>query len=653
MKTKGITIWEQHAEKIVLGLAGLLFVALVAKQFIGNPNVVQRGGLQVGPTDIDQLLIDDAQQLLAKMDASAQAPVQLDEPILATTYLHEHIANSLGPRPNLVLADANIVPGFAKGPITDDRIFYEPVVPAPSQVAAAQFTDTLADGVVQDHGDLRGLFPDQTEPPDITFVTAFALFDRTQLISQLHQEHLDPDDPISKIPVTWYNDPLEILDIVIERQTLDDGHWTDLTLLEQIPGRNTLRPLLDEGIEGTTRSQVLADVGQPDFATDITRPPFYATRNNEWLPAELDLDQGQFVGMDGEPEDPEIARVRRKLRSERRKEAINSKQLDDLGGPMDSGEGGAPGGAGGDTGGGSGGGRGRTGGGSGGGGRQAPPGAGAGGGMGGGDLPGRRSRPGDQERDNKRRINLTKTLRAIQRRISQLERDLEVLVPNVAVDDQVPDEPDDGKIVVWGHDLFVEPGETYRYRVTLKLYNPFFGKTRSLTDGQAHLAESFTISSQPSDWSSQITVDPRLLVYITNASAPGQRGAAGTLGLGQITAEVYKYYDGLQWMDSFKVQPGEHIGGPRTQRVGDGQPPVEVDFSTGLYVLDIIEDIDAPRADARKSGLAATVLLQDTRDAKKIQLRDPRIDASDEHRRDLRDKVKDRERFALLGDRLP
>ena len=647
MKTKGITVWEQHAEKIVLGLAGLLFVAIVAKQFIGNPNVVD----QVGPADIDQLLIDDAKRLLALMDSSAPAPVQIDEPIRAASYLHDHMAEPLVPRLELVLMDANIVPGFENGPITDDRIFYEPVVPAPGRVAAAQFTDTLADGIVQAYDGLQELFPDQNQPPDITFVTAFALFDRTELMSQLHEEHLDPIDPVSNIPVLWYNDPIEILDVVIERQTLNDGHWTDLTTLQQIPGRETLRPLLDKGIEGTARAQVLANAGRVDIATDITQPAFYATRNNEWLPAELDLDQEQLVGVDGEQEDPEIARIRRSLRQAQRREAKISRDLDEAGGPIDSGQGGDPGGTGDAGGSGRDRDRGGSGGRSGGGGKKAPPGAG-GGGLGGGDIPGRRSSPGE-ERDKQRRISLTKALRGIEMKISQLQRDLKLLLPDAVANDPLFDEPDDGKIMVWGHDLFVEPGETYRYRVTLKLYNPFFGKKRSLTDEQAHLAESFTISSDPSDWSAQITVDPRLLVYITSASAPGQRGGSGSLGLGQVTAEVYKYYDGQQWMDSFKVQPGEHIGSPQTQRIGGGQPPVEVDFSTGLYVLDIIEDIDAPRGDARTSGSAATVLLQDALDAKKIQLRDPRIDASDEHRRDMRDKIKDRDRFALRSDRVP
>ncbi len=643
MKTKGITVWEQHAEKIVLGLAGLLFVALVGKQFIGNPNVVD----QVGPADIDQLLIDEAEQLLALMDSSAQAPVQIDEQLLAAPYLSDHMTEPLVPRTELVFAEPNIVPGFGKGTITDDRIFYEPVVPTPSKVVAAQFTDTLADGVVEAEMGLFGLFPDENEPPDITFVTAFGLFNRAELMSQLHEEHSDPDDPVSKIPVQWYSDPLEILDVVIERETLEDGHWTDLTTLEQIPGLFTLRPQLEEDIEGAGRAQILANAGQADLATVIARPPFYPTRNNEWIPAELNLEGDSLVAEDAEPDDPEIARIKSKLRRERARAKQMAKDLDDLGGPLGSDEGGAPGG----TGVGAGGGRDRGGSGGGGktgGGKKAPPGAGSGGfGVGGGT--GKRSPPG-QKRDEERRKRLTKAFRALEAKIRQLESEL----PDTVVDEQAPEEIDNGTIVVWGHDLFADPGETYRYRVTLKLYNPFFGKRRSLTEGQAHLAESFTISSDPSDWSSQITVDPRLQVYITNASVPGQRGgAAGSLGLGQATAEVYKYYNGLQWMDSFKVQPGEHIGGPQTKRVGDGQPPVEVDFSTGLYVLDIIEDIDAPRPDARNSGLAATVLLQDALDAKKVQLRDPRIDSSDEHRRDMRDKVRDRDRFALRSDRGP
>ena len=272
---------------------------------------------------------------------------------------------------------------------------------------------------------------------------------------------------------------------------------------------------------------------------------------------------------------------------------------------------------------------------------------------GGRGVPGKRTPPGE-DRNNKKRVSLTAALRQVQFTISRLEQDLEKLLPNAVVNDDVQDEHDNGKIVMWGHDLFVEPGETYRYRVTLKLYNPFFAKKRSLTEEQEHLAESFTLSSAPSDWSEPITVEPRLQVFITSATAPGQRrGAVGGLGLGQATAEVYRYFDGRQWMGTFKVQPGEHIGALQTPRLGNGQPPVEVDFSTGMYVLDIVADIDASGSDARNSGLAATVLLQNARDAQEIEFRDPRTDGSDARRRDLHDKVRDREQLASLGERIP
>ena len=636
MKTKGITVWEQHAEKFVLGLAGLLFVGFTAIQFIGDPNVVQLGAKKITPGEVDGILTEEAEHLQRQMESSAPAPIDLPDPVLGTDYLLTSLNGPVGPRPTLALADANLLPEFRGRIDGGERTFYQPVVAAPNPIVATQTTDTLADGVVQAHEDLKTLFPDENQPPDITFVTAFALFDRAELMARLHGEHLAEGDGLSKIPGNWFNDPIEILDVGIERQSLVDGHWTEPTTLDQIPGRFTLRQRLDEGIEGTARNQILATVSDPNVQADITQPAFYVTRNNEWFPAELDLDEGQFVGLDDEPEDPEITRIRQKLRTARRKEAQISEQLGELGGPLESGKGGSPGGPGGPPGG-----RGGAGG-----KQQAPPGAGSGFGAGSG---GKRS-PHGQQRDDKRRASLTKKLRVVQAKISQLEREL----PDDVVDEPVPNEQDNGKIVVWGHDLFVEPGETYRYRVTIKLYNPFFAKKRSLTQEQEHLAESFTLSSAPSDWSEPVTVEPRLQVYITSATAPGQRrGAIGGLGLGQVTAEVYKYFDGRQWMGTFKVQPGEQIGAVQMQRPGDGQPPVEVDFSTGLYVLDIVADIDASRSDARNSGLAATVLLQNARDAQKVEFRDPRTDGSDARRRDLRDKVKDRERLASLGERFP
>ncbi len=63
MKTKGITVWEQHAEKFVLGLAGLLFVGFTAIQFIGDPNAVPLGAKEITPAEVDGILTEEAENL--------------------------------------------------------------------------------------------------------------------------------------------------------------------------------------------------------------------------------------------------------------------------------------------------------------------------------------------------------------------------------------------------------------------------------------------------------------------------------------------------------------------------------------------------------------------------------------------------------------
>ena len=63
MKTKGVTIWEQRAEKIVLAIAVVAFVVLAGRQFIGEPNAVEiSGGETIAPGEVDDLLRDVAER---------------------------------------------------------------------------------------------------------------------------------------------------------------------------------------------------------------------------------------------------------------------------------------------------------------------------------------------------------------------------------------------------------------------------------------------------------------------------------------------------------------------------------------------------------------------------------------------------------------
>ena len=63
MKTKGITIWERHAEKFVLGVALVLFIGFAALQFIGEPNAVSTPEGDVAPGAIDAMLEERANRI--------------------------------------------------------------------------------------------------------------------------------------------------------------------------------------------------------------------------------------------------------------------------------------------------------------------------------------------------------------------------------------------------------------------------------------------------------------------------------------------------------------------------------------------------------------------------------------------------------------
>ena len=85
MKSKGIPIWERHAEKLVLLIAFVGAVALTALQFIGEPNAVSTTAGDVAPGEIDDLLQDFRGQLLdVELDGFliVQQPVEIEGSLL-------------------------------------------------------------------------------------------------------------------------------------------------------------------------------------------------------------------------------------------------------------------------------------------------------------------------------------------------------------------------------------------------------------------------------------------------------------------------------------------------------------------------------------------------------------------------------------------
>ena len=49
MKLKGVNQFEQHIEKIVLGVVFLILLGVIALQFVTTPNNIEDGGRSIPP----------------------------------------------------------------------------------------------------------------------------------------------------------------------------------------------------------------------------------------------------------------------------------------------------------------------------------------------------------------------------------------------------------------------------------------------------------------------------------------------------------------------------------------------------------------------------------------------------------------------------
>jgi hypothetical protein len=201
------------------------------------------------------------------------------------------------------------------------------------------------------------------------------------------------------------------------------------------------------------------------------------------------------------------------------------------------------------------------------------------------------------------------------------------------------------RLRVWGHDLTVAVGHTYRYRFTIDVYNPFFGQKLALREEQQALGDPLILSSQASEWSEPVEIRPPLKFFIVGASPVGQGRALGKRNLGRVDVEVFRFYNGRWWMETFKPESGERIGGVRSPKKTD---PLTVDFGTDWFVADIVPD---PEGRSGPGGVGGHVMLQNLATGELRGYLDPVQEAADAEREELRQKVEaaDNEQVAAKG----
>ncbi|MDD4889328.1 MAG: hypothetical protein PHU85_05310 [Phycisphaerae bacterium] len=135
--------------------------------------------------------------------------------------------------------------------------------------------------------------------------------------------------------------------------------------------------------------------------------------------------------------------------------------------------------------------------------------------------------------------------------------------------------------VGWGIDDKVESNHAYIYRVAVVYLNPL-GGSWMVADKDRNVV---TLESEWSEWSQPIRTERDLYGFVldTRGNAPN------------ITAEVtvYRKVNGWWFKRSFTARPGETVGGKLMERrLPTDKEPVEVDFNTGMRVVDVRFDQD-------------------------------------------------------------
>ncbi|MCE9590560.1 MAG: hypothetical protein K8S99_08565 [Planctomycetes bacterium] len=136
------------------------------------------------------------------------------------------------------------------------------------------------------------------------------------------------------------------------------------------------------------------------------------------------------------------------------------------------------------------------------------------------------------------------------------------------------------RVPIWAHDITVQPGKTYRYRIRPAVFNPLFQKREPAPEQRLKQMNklSWVAEFPESDdtvWSKRVTIETDTRFFVVKANRP--------VG---VTVKVFRIFGGAwQWRD-FNVAAGDSIGGQQVLKSGNDQ--ATVDMSVGALVVDVI-----------------------------------------------------------------
>ena len=535
---------ESHIEKIVLIVVGGVSAYLFFTRVIFSPNTVEYDQKNVSPSRIDSyvsLKVQDLRTALAGIDRkdSAVEPVSLvngeGNPLLAKAFpsrpapenfmaLFENPLSflepdgaSIGPVRRMVAEKRYALPSV--GRVTDvAAVHIRAAAYVPIEPVTTEMDYTLV----------------PKEPNDLDLVTVEARFDVKELYRQFKAyfdgtevEKREWRDPALAVP--------EFAGVQLERQQLrPDGSWSEWV---EVPRARVeqyaslLTPI--EKVKDLPPGGVpirLMQLGSPRMTMAMLQPEGYqiASPNEDWLPPSF---YGKYKELQGKIEMEERRKEREERLNQQQTAAEDNTNRRGVTNDTTTGRTGRVGG----------------------GGRRNAAGGGGGVDYGAG---------GNRRNGNTGRTR-TRGDTANDPRAAGREQDArggrvaeEVTTTEEAyldfADALINDDTDLSKlddVLFWAFDDTTEPGNTYRYRIRLGVFNPVAG-TNMLVERDMDMKDQAILWSSFSDLTQTIAIPKRLYFFARDVQSRTSTA----------TVEVARYALGHWYRENFQIHPGEVIG---------------------------------------------------------------------------------------------
>lgn len=563
MGVKGISWIEANVEKIVAGVFGVGLLGVIAMQFVGGSTTIKLTGLDTKPQDVPiESAMDRIGQRARTVHEKITAPdplelVTIQEKLPGTAGVQEDFAKRLGNvAPHQRLASVMGTPRFrlsdsapSTGPNRGSQSFmYAAIAPAaPEKPVGATYLGTIHPVEYANTPDVAKILPADPLPKDKAAISIESAFDGVALATILSTDP-DGDGPMSALPSHWWNsDNTQVLAVNLERQELlPSGEWSDAKPVAPMPGRPNLISEMDKVAAGGGDAMKTLMANAKLQAESIRKPKYYEVVYGEnWLlPSEAAVLLTSSEGADGAPAD-DMTKAKKELSDWDTQIAKLQEQIRKIEEEKPEGERTPP---------------------------NAPP---PPGGKGAGDptRPPRSPSPADDPKN--------KRLKPLQDRLATLLKRRETIIekwskrgvelePEKNVDpNRAPTTPandptktaapelpllDNNAAKLLAHDVFVQRGKTYRYRVSLTLNNPIYGKVVANNPEQEKLQKEPFVHTAPSEWSDPVSVEDETYYFVTSASSQDAISRSS-----RATADVYIFRWGFWRRGTVSIEPGDII----------------------------------------------------------------------------------------------